>query len=199
MTFHILSISEVRLLRDLIGTAPALVVLDINAVYVVDGSNCLKLEAKVEKPNSPAPHHYDEVFPIRVHALDDQPSFRAEGEPTLWYEALIQHQPVIDIEIIRLGVLFPTEELFAPSAARQEAGATVVDCGVLLHFPQGVVPAIQLHPAFGFSWAEKRLYSVPELMDALRSEGPYEKVSLKGAAQQIAAADRLRATRSSGV
>ena len=151
MAPHTLNPQSIRSLKRLVGARADQLVWDLNAVYVVGPTSTTKIEATSVTPASPEPHPYDEIFPIAVTVSQEAPTFHREGEVGFAYRVLAENVYVTAIEVVRVAVVFPEEtEVSASLITLGTQGSNVVDCGVFIHTPVGVLAAFQRHPGFGF-------------------------------------------------
>lgn len=166
MKIFTLAPTAIEMLRDLCGRVVEQVVWDINAVYFVEQHNALKVEAQAERPESPAPDESDELLCLTAERLEQAPRFYSGGEEGFWYKVLGENVRILGIDLVRTSILFPSETLAHPSAWEEnpQIGVNIVDCGLLVHMEEGILPAVQRQNSFGFhSWPEIRLYKSSEV------------------------------------
>jgi hypothetical protein len=145
-----------RMLQGLLGRTALQIVWDYNAVYVVGAGETVKIESSVGLATSPFTGAKEDVFPLKVSLAAENMAFKEEGEPGFGYWVVAVDEPVTKIEIVRLAIRFPDGpgpwEEVAPSSVDADAGdVELIDAGVFVHTPVGVLAAIpESWHAFGF-------------------------------------------------
>jgi hypothetical protein len=147
MRTNTIDAAGLRTLRGLVGGHAKQLVWDINAVYVVRAAGTIKIEKKLGVVESPTTHVREDVFPLSVGTCREDISFKEEGEPGFGYWVVAVDEPITKIEIIRVAIRFPRGpqpwEAVPPSSVRADASdVELIDCGVFVHTPVGVLAAI---------------------------------------------------------
>ena len=150
---HTLSRKHVRTLDWEVGGRPELIIWDVDAIYLVGPNSTTKIAATSAVPESSHPSPADKVLPIEVTVGGATPEFFSypDGEPGRSYRVVARDEVILGIDLVRIAIRFPSRELCAPSSVDEaEDGLNLVDCGVLIHLPGGILPAVQLYPNDGF-------------------------------------------------
>src|SRR4051812_18889778 len=103
--------NELAKLSSLIGQVVKYIVWDINALYVVQNRETLKIECIDEKPEAPTPDQYDEVFHLQLTRSDSDNAFDAVAKADMWYHIFGRGERIHEIDIVRTAVLFPSERV----------------------------------------------------------------------------------------
>jgi hypothetical protein len=190
MRKHTIDAAGLRMLRGLVGGAAKQLVWDLDAVYVVRGDGILRIGQKLGLIESPATGEREDIWPVKAGLCGDNPVFKEEGEPGKSYWVVAVDEPITRIEIVRVAIRFPAGpgqwEVVPPSSVDADArDVELIDCGVFIHTPVGVLPAF---PGVWFAFGFRHDGLVPEpsisLVDpqdavAMLPEG-YELVPLPG-------------------
>lgn len=156
MRTNTLGTAGLRMLRALIGKTAKQIVWDYNAVYVVLAEETVKIETSIALAVSPFTHAKEDIFPLRVSLDREHLAFKEEGEPGFGYWVVAVDEPITKIEIVRLALRFPEgpghwEEVVPSSVDADAKNVELIDAGVFVHTPVGVLPAIPVS-WFGFGF-----------------------------------------------
>lgn len=170
---HTLSDAEERILAACAGSAFRQIVWDINALYLVVGDACIKVEVVADAPPRAVRNdEYDEIVFVRVHVMPQCHHFETAGENGFWYRVLATDARIQVVEVARTAIRFPSGLVASPESINCDEAYVVADAGVVLTLDDGrVLPAVSLFNSFGFAtWPETRLYQRAEVEAHMRGK-----------------------------